>query len=104
MLNLYKEYHGMPIMPYDDREALKRASTSQEEIDWAHYNRFLEGCVDESQPQLYSEDVHPTFAEYRSWKVKYKGWSIGHITPGRHDFWKVGSKKRDYPMNLYPKK
>jgi hypothetical protein len=97
---MLKEYDGMPIMRYLEREDLKKSAKSQLEKDWAHYHRFLEGLIPVRGKFVFRAEFHPTFATYCVWLRKYPGWTDTKVTP-RQPYWVPGSKLSDYPMNRF---
>lgn len=92
----------MELLDYSQREALK-ASGDQNDIDLAHYHRFLEPFAENLNGVLILQNPPVTFETYRRWKEIYPGWSYGYMTP-RHLAWKPTYAFKLHPMNEIFKK
>lgn len=91
----------MKLLSYRERENLKRRSyATAEDIDRAHWHRFLEFLYDATEVP---DNVQPDFLTYRIWKNQFPGWTHGAMTPN-HPAWKREYKNQEKPMNeLYRK-
>lgn len=88
----------MKVLDYGEREALKE-SGRQEDIDWSHWHRFLSSLYGDGV-EVNLQTVSPSFEEYKEWKLKFPGWSMGKLSR-RHAAWNPSYNSTELPMNVF---